>query len=124
MIALRRLPMRIVAALAAVAAAIALPGCSSDDPAATKDPPRPEWDVAASPGAGDAPTIRADASRVRDTFAMLPAPDSRYAQSAGLDKRQLKQKTAVRSTRKHTRQIIQAARQRQFAWFGFGFRTW
>lgn len=81
-------------------------------------------DVAATPGARDVPTIPADVARVRDTFAMLPAPDSRHAKSLGQDKRQLKQKTTVRSTKKHTRQIILAARQRQFAWFGFGFRTW
>jgi hypothetical protein len=84
------------------------------------------WDtnVAASPRTGDVPTSQAEASRVRDAFAMLPQPDSRHAQSVDQNKRQVKQKTAARSTRKHTRQIILAARQRQFAWFGFGFRTW
>jgi hypothetical protein len=83
-----------------------------------------DTNVAASPGAGDAPTIRADASRVRDAFAMLPQPDARHVQSVDQNKRQVKQKTAARSTRKHARQIILAARQGQFAWFGFGFRTW
>ncbi len=82
------------------------------------------WDanVAASPRTGDVPTSQADASRVRDVFAMLPQPDSRHAQSVDQNKRQLKQKTAARSTRKHVRQIVLAARQREFAWFGF--RTW
>ena len=84
------------------------------------------WDtnVAASPRTGDVPTSQADASRVRNVFAMLLQPDSRHVQSVDQNKRQVKQKTAARSTRKHTRQIILAARQRQFAWFGFGFRTW
>jgi len=80
------------------------------------------WDanVAASPGADDLQTSRADVSGARDAFAMLPVRDSRHAQSVDQNKRQL-QKTAVR--RKHARpQIILAARQGQFAWFGF--RTW
>ena len=77
--------------------------------------------VAASPGADDLQTSRADVSGARDAFAMLPVRDSRHAQSVDQNKRQLKQKTAVR--RKHARpQIILAARQGQFAWFGF--RTW
>lgn len=81
-----------------------------------------DTNVAALPRTGDMPTSQANASRVRDAFAMLPQPDSRHAQSVDQNKRQVKQKTAARSTRKHTRQIILAARQRQFAWFGF--RTW
>jgi hypothetical protein len=81
------------------------------------------WDtnVAASPRTGDVPTSHADASRVRDAFAMLPPTDSRGTESAAQDKRQ--SKVAARPVRKKSRpHILPASPDRQFAWFGF--RPW
>ena len=51
MIALRGVSVRALVSIAAAVSSIALSGCSSDESAATKDPPRPAWDVAAAPGA-------------------------------------------------------------------------
>jgi hypothetical protein len=76
------------------------------------------WDteIAASPEAGAMPASRADISGAREALAMLPRPDSLYAQAVDQNKRQLKQKTATR--RKHARhQIVLAWRQRPFGWF-------
>jgi hypothetical protein len=62
------------------------------------------------------PASRADISGAREALAMLPRPDSLYAQAVDQNKRQLKQKTASR--RKHARhQIVLAWRQRPFGWF-------
>ena len=73
-----------------------------------KDPP-------ILPAAREMPASRADGPGARDALALMPRQDSHRATSVEKRKRQV--------TRKHPKpQIVLAARQGQFAWFGF--RNW
>jgi len=76
--------------------------------------------VAASP-APDAPASSAVAPAMRDALAMLPA-DPRRVEAVQQNTRQMKQKVAARSARRHVRPQFVLASPRQFAWFGF--RPW
>jgi len=68
------------------------------------------------------PAARDDAPGVRNAFALLPRTDSHRAASVEQKKRQLIRRYAARGTRRYEPpQILLAARQRQFAWFGFGY---
>jgi len=82
-----------------------------------------DGDAPAPPAAREMSTNRAGASAARDALALMPSQDLRRVASVEQRNRRVTAKRAARSTRKHLQpQIVLAARQGQFAWFGF--RHW
>jgi hypothetical protein len=67
------------------------------------------------------PVIRAETPAVANALAMLPRPDSRPPESVDRKRQHKSQHVATRPKR-HMKQMFVAARQPQFAWFGF--RPW
>ena len=72
------------------------------------------------PVAGDVPASQASTSAVREALALLPRPDARHAELVEQGKRHWVPRQAVRSTRKHPKRVVVAARQGAVGWFGFG----
>lgn len=78
-----------------------------------------QWDrnPSAPPAAREMPIDRVDTSGVRASFALAPRAESYRATSA-----ERKKRYSARAPRRNARhQIILAARQGQFGWFGFRY---
>ncbi|MBR0777557.1 hypothetical protein JQ625_22210 [Bradyrhizobium diazoefficiens] len=91
-------------------------------PASLAAPPEiARADAASSPGRTEPPVIRADTPAVANAMARTDQPPHEAVD------RKRPRKTphvATRSKRHATPQMMLAARQGQYAWFGYGYRYW
>lgn len=82
------------------------------------------WDMnpPAPPAAREMPTDAARKSGTHNALARTSSRDSRRVASVEHRKRQVTARYVARSARRYpTQQVLLAARQGQFAWFGFGY---
>jgi hypothetical protein len=79
-------------------------------------------EVATSSDVAEPPVIVAQSPAVANSFAMLPKPDTRPPETVDRKRQRKMSHVAARSRRNVQPQMLLAARQGQFGWFGS--RTW